>query len=175
MIFKRLIKKKWLFFLVLIGVIILLIFLGTKIYLLFNFLAGNDIVIKIEADREYGYILNGESKEISFQASVTTNPFCSAVCTSEFLDLATFESLDSSSFELKTGYPFNKKYTIYANDKGKGKKFYRFDMNCKSVADYLCHTDEKTTTRSVLVVAEHDLNDEQKFSKGIIEVNAINS
>src|SRR3989344_7512492 len=128
MFLKRLMKRKLLFISLIFAVMLVVIFLGAKFYLLINFLSGNDTVIKVSTDKEYVFLNHGENAEISFEAKVTANPFCSASCSTKLLNLEDMSILDSDDFSLKPGNPFKKSYKFFADKLGRGKEFYRFDV-----------------------------------------------
>lgn len=169
MLFKRLKKKRWILISAIIILVLLIIFLGAKFYLLFNFLIGNDTVIKIDSGDEYLFLKNRESRDVDFEAKVTTNPFCSAACSIEFLDLNDMSLIDYDEFSLKPGSPFKKSYQISADGDGRGKDFYRFKVECTSSGGFLCHSDREKTTRNLLIVAEHDLNEIEQENKKAFE------
>ena len=68
-------------------VALIVIFFGTKTYLYTNFILGNDIVLKFNADKENLNLIRDEQGNVSFEASITTNPFCKADCKTEFEDV----------------------------------------------------------------------------------------
>lgn len=173
MFFKRLIRRKRLFILILIAATLILIFLGAKIFLYASFLLGNDIVVKLNVDKEYIYFTHGDEETVEFETKVTTNPFCSAVCTSKFIDVDNKIILDQSRFSIKPGSPYKQSYKIKANDKGVGKDFYNYELECESPGGFLCHTDFETSSRNILITAEYDFTEEEKILKKDFEENAI--
>src|SRR3989344_5505503 len=152
-------KKKEVLIPLSIIVIILLIIFGAKILLFINFLVGNDIVIKLEADKEILSLKHNEKENIKFKAAVTTNPFCHAICNSNFEDISNNKTIEEDTFRLNTGSPIEKEFTLEAKEKGAGKELYRFNLECWSDASFLCHTDEaQITTRTTLITLNYDLN-----------------
>src|SRR3989338_2934790 len=69
----------------------LLFIFGTKSYLYFNFLIGNDIIIKLDVSQENFNLQHGQEGILNFKSSATTNPFCTASCTAKFEDLSSAE------------------------------------------------------------------------------------
>ena len=115
-------KKKEVLIPLSIIVIILLIIFGAKILLFINFLVGNDIVIKLEADKEILSLKHNEKENIKFKAAVTTNPFCHAICNSNFEDISNNKTIEEDTFRLNTGSPIEKEFTLEAKEKGAGKE-----------------------------------------------------
>src|SRR3989344_2305767 len=173
MFFKRLIRNKKLFALILIVSSLLIVFLGAKIYLYANFLLGNDIVVKLNVDKEYIYFAHGDESIVEFESKVTTNPFCSAICTSKFIDVDNGVILDQSRFSLKPGNPYKQAYKIKAKEKGTGKDFYSYNLECSGSEGFLCHSDFETSNRNLLITAEYDFTGEEKALKKAFEENAM--
>ena len=97
---KSLKKNKLWIILVSILILIILITSGTKIFLYLNFLLGNDFVVKLDVAKEYIYMIKGQEEKINFDAFVRTNPFCKAVCDSEFMDISENKIIEKDSFEI---------------------------------------------------------------------------
>ena len=173
MFLKRLIRKKKLFVFILVIAATLIIFLGAKVYLYANFLLGNDIIVKLDVDKEYIYFTHGDEDTVEFETKVATNPFCSAVCTSKFIDVNSGAILDQGRFSIKAGSPYKQTYKIKAKDKGVGKDLYNYNLECKSSAGFLCHSDFETSSRNILVTAEYDFSEEEKILKNEFEENAV--
>ncbi len=163
---KQIIKEnKLLVVIISIALVAILAASGTKIFLYLNFLLGNDIIIKLEADKEVLLLEHNQEDTVKFHSSLTTNPFCKAVCTYEFLDISRNKTVDKDSFTIRPAVPFNKEYTLKAERFGNGLDIYRFDMRCNSRRTVLCHTSEKPTTRSILVGLRYNLTKEEKETK----------
>jgi len=159
---------------IIVALIILLAFVilafGIKIALFINFFLGNDIIVKLDVSNESMSLLHGQSQEVLFEASITTNPFCTASCTSEFVSVSAGLVLDEGNFTLKPGFPMEKRYTISSKPLGAGQELYRFSMGCSSVRTALCHTDEEPTRRSILITADYDLSENEKLLKEDLKV-----
>ena len=140
-------------------VLVLLLIFGAQIALYVNFLLGNDIVIKLSADKESFVLRNDEQGRVEFTASVTTNPFCSASCIASFQSIWDNKTIDGDDFSLRPGLPVQKEYYLQAQNRGEGQELYRFNLDCHSVSSFLCHTDEKPTTRSIVVSVWHRLTE----------------
>src|SRR3989344_7676803 len=175
MLFKRIKKRRTLFVSLIVIALMIIIFLVTNSYLLLNFWAGNDTSIKLSVDKEYVFLTHENEEELNFEASVSTNPFCSASCSYEFIDLSSNNVINEESFSIKSGNPFEKSFKVKADKIGKGKKFYRFDLNCVSEGEFLCQSNKRETTRNLLVTVEYDLNENEKLIKENIERNSLNA
>ena len=149
--------------------LIIMIFFGAQIILFLNFIIGNDVVVMLDADKEYFSLKHNQEEKINFQASVITNPFCKAVCRYDFYDISDDVLVDSDEFILNPTNPLKKEYQIKADKPGKGQDLYRFDMECISRNTILCRTGEEPSTRSILVAVDYDLNDEEKLQKEYVK------
>lgn len=163
---KELMKRNKVTIVVIIIVLAIILFVfGTKIWLYLNFIMGNDIVVKLEVNQGDFYLIRGEEEEIRFEARVTTNPFCTAECNSIFEDISSNEIIEQNSFILRPGIPLKKSYKIKASGLGEGQLLYRFNLDCKSKENMLCHTKEEYTSRSILVTVEYTLSEEERILK----------
>lgn len=158
-------KHRLLVIVVAVALGMLLIAFGAKIALFVNFILGNDTVVKLSTDKEALSLVHGQMKKITFEASVTTNPFCQASCASSFIDISSGAIIEQDRFVLRPTVPFHKEYEIRATRLGNGQDLYRFDLECRSVRTLLCHTDEEPTTRSILLTVEYNLTQEEKILK----------
>ena len=164
-------KRNKLLILVIIGLIILTVIFGAKIVLYVNFLLGNDIIVRLETNKEFITVPHGGKDIIDFKASVTTNPFCSAICDSEFFDISNDKIIEKDEFTLKTGLSTTKSYEVISPEFGESMGLYRFSMECRSVETSFCHTSEEPTTRSVLITANFTLNENEKELKDYLKKN----
>ena len=156
-------KKKVVIIIIVLA--ILGIAFGAKIALFVNFLLGNDIVVKVQASEEWVELAHGENQTLTFDASVTTNPFCKAFCASVFEDVGNDVIIEEDSFTLRPALPLRKEYFVKPPERGTGINVYRFSLECTSVSTLLCHTKEEPTTRSIMVLAEYGLTEEEKELK----------
>ena len=154
-------KKKIIITILIIAAIILLVF-ALKLYLSANLLLGNDLVIKLNSDKENLFLNNGESENISFDSRILTNPFCTANCSFKFEDLSENDIIEEGYFKLKPIVTESKEYIIYANKSGSGQKIYRFSMQCRSAKTFLCQTNEIPRTKSILITLNYDLSSEEQ-------------
>lgn len=156
-------RKKIIIAVLIIAAIILLVF-AFKLYLSANLLLGNDLVIKLNSDKENLFLDYGESENISFESRILTNPFCTANCSFEFEDLSENIIIEEGYFKLKPAVTESKEYMIYANESGSGQKIYRFSMQCRSAKSFLCQTNEVPKAKSILITLNYDLSSEaQEF------------
>jgi uncharacterized alpha/beta hydrolase family protein/uncharacterized protein YoxC len=156
-------KGRKLLILLIIAAILLAAF-GTKIVLYINYLLGNDIIVKLSSDQQVLYLQRGQDRNVTFEASTTTNPFCSAECSSVFADIGRgFTQQDS--FRLTPGKSIQKQYTIRASRLGTGQELYSFSMQCRSIQTALCHTSEQPTERTILIAVNYDLTPEDQRAR----------
>lgn len=172
---KELVKRnKVTIVIILIILLILLLVFGTKIWLYLNFILGNDIVVKLEVNQEDFSLVKGEEEDIVFEAKVTTNPFCTAECNSVFEDISNNRIIEQNSFILRPGIPLKKEYKLEVSGLGEGQLLYRFNLDCKSKENMLCHTKEEYTSRSILVTVEYTLSEEERILKEELKQNLEN-
>jgi triacylglycerol esterase/lipase EstA (alpha/beta hydrolase family) len=155
---------KWIIFILIALIIIFLIF-STRIYLAVNLLLGNDVVVKLSSDKEELSLKHGETGNVSFSAFILANPFCSAVCTSEFVDLGTQSLISKEDFAMKPAISITKEFSILAGKQGKGQDIYRFEIKCSGISNILCSTSEENRARTLLLTVNYDLNDNEKRLK----------
>lgn len=146
-------------------ILIILTVSGTKIFLFFNLLLGNDTIVTLEVDKQDLFILHGQEEEIEFKTKVTANPFCNILCESEFIDISKGEIITKDGFSLRSTIPLEKKFVIKPETNGEGMDLYRFDIECYSEKSLLCHTEGEPSTRSILITARYGLNEEEKLLK----------
>lgn len=157
-------KKPWyrrMFVLMIVFIVLILLFtgIGTTIYLYARFLLGNDIVVKLSADKEALNLKRGEEQKVTFTASITTNPFCTATCDTIFTDISRNQTIESDEFTLRSTIPIHKEFTIKATKLGSGQELYGFKMQCRSTPTFLCRTSGESTTRDILITANYDPNE----------------
>lgn len=153
--------KKGIIISIMLVVIIIAVF-GAKITLFLNFILGNDIVVKMDINKEWLTLQRDEQARVTMEASVTTNPFCKAICSFQFEDISSNTIIDTEESTLRPGLPLKKEYALQPPATGRGLQWYRFNLDCHSVRTVLCHTAGETTTRTALVTVEYDLTDEEK-------------
>ena len=144
---------------ILIFIFLLIIFLKTYLYI--NLLLGNDVLINLESDNYDLSLLNGETSNISIDASITANPFCKVRCNYTFSYMGSSNVIDSNLIYLKSLSPFSKSYEIKANKFGEGKDFYRFDIECTGIKTLLCDTKDLPVRRSLIITLDYRINPEE--------------
>lgn len=149
--------------------VILLVAFGTKLFLYLNLILGNDIVVKLAVDKSNLYLEHGQEEQITFEAKVTTNPFCTALCTSQFLDISKNNILEQDEFKLQPAIPLKKSYLLKPTLLGTGLDLYRFDMECHSIPTILCHTNQEPSTRSILITLSYNLSDQEYRLKELLK------
>lgn len=163
-------NRKWLFISIAIIVLLLAFFFGAKIWLYFNFLLGNDVVVRLDAGKENLNLLHGQEENLTFKSSVIANPFCSVTCDSKFEDISANKTIEQSSFSLKTGFPIEKTFTIFSPGLGQGQKLYSYNIMCSTKKTLLCDTREEPTARTILVTVQYNLRQEEKSLKDTLKV-----
>ncbi len=154
---------------------ILLGLFGTKIYLYTNLLLGNDLIIKLDSDKDNLLLVHNQNDDINFNIQGTTNPFCKTICNYNFIDISNNKTIDEGSFNLSTTNLISKRYDLRADKIGKGQELYRFTVSCKNIKDYLCHTKEELKTKNKLITLDYDLNQEEKQLKENSKKELINT
>lgn len=172
---KNLDKRKKIIIAIALIIILILTIFGAKILLYANFILGNDVIIKLNADKETLSLLHNQKENITFETKVTTNPFCKAICYSEFKDISRDIIIEKDEFTLRPGIPAKKEYSIEATQLGSGQELYRFSMDCQGVRTFLCHTGEEITTRSILITVDYGLNNEERLLKEELKSNLTSS
>ena len=146
------------------GIILLvMVFFGAQIAFLFNLLIGKDILVKLTVNQESFSLKHGEETEVSFQTSVTTNPFCQALCSSRFENLQNNKIIDEKRLELRPGLNTVNAYKIKAEEITRGLGVYRYTIKCHSLSTLLCRTGETPYTKNIVVTVSYDLNEEDKL------------
>ena len=145
----------WFFVILILGA---LIYFGTKYYFVASLLLGNDLAVKLNPSDENIFLTSGESKTISFGTSILANPFCSADCTSKFIDLSKNKLIDTNNFTLKTALSESKNYDISASKSGSGQDYYRFEVKCKGIESFFCPTNGDEKSKSILIIMNYGLN-----------------
>ena len=162
MLFTR--KRKIIIFLIIFLILAYFIF-NYKLYLIFKFFTGEGVVVALDSDKEYLSLKHGENQDVNFEARITTNPFCSASCDYVFRDIGKDKIIEKDRFELKTAFPFTKKYNLQSPENGEGVLLYRFDMSCSNVESTLCRSSGESSTRSILVGVNYSLSDNEVQAK----------
>ena len=147
-----------------LALILLLVVLGTKSYLYVNLLIGNDLVVLMDVNKQNFLLEHGDTDRIKIKISAITNPFCTAICSSEFIDLSRNSTIETDNFKLKTS-PISKEFEIYPEIKGKWQKMYQFRISCNNVKTYLCNTNENLKIKNALFTVDYDLNEHEKNAK----------
>lgn len=157
--------NQWLFFSIIAIFILLLFLFGAKIYLLLNFVLGNDTLVKLTTDKQDFFMVNSEVQEVKFEAYVSTNIFCEATCDYHFKNLGSGEVLDRDSFNTKFSNPSKFKYLLLAPEKGEGQNLYSFEITCSSEKTGFCKTSEAPRRRSYLIAVNYELSDDEKVKQ----------
>lgn len=155
-------KKFFVFFFVLFLLIAFVI-----AYLYANFLLGNDILVKLSADKENLFFNEISNQIITFTISAHMNPFCLAQCKYSFLDISTGEIIETGSFDLNSILSTHKEYSFSNEDKVHGQELNRFEVSCKSQKTRLCYTKEEESKRAMLITLNYGISQEQETKNEI--------
>ena len=158
-------RRKIVLLVILFIVLVILGIFGFNIYLLYNFLTGNDVMISSTADNENLFLKHGESANVNFNLHISTNPFCRAECTLNFQDLSSGTIINTEVIKLAPPQPINKKVTLTAKENGIGQDLYRLDAECKTTKSILCYSGGEIKTRSILITLNYNLTDEEQGIK----------
>ncbi|MFH1365107.1 MAG: alpha/beta fold hydrolase [archaeon] len=154
-------KKKKVFFLA----IIIILSLGSVIFFLYaNFLLGNDLLVKLSADKENIFFSNSSEQSITLTISALMNPFCIAQCQYSFFDISSGKAIETGEFTMASLLPKTQQYSFNSEGHLQGQKLNRFEVSCKSQKTKLCYTSEQKSKRSILVTLNYDLSQEQKIA-----------
>jgi hypothetical protein len=157
--------------LIIISLIILIIgilIFSTKAFLYIRALIGNDLIIKVAADKEFLSLKNKDSETIKFKVYAITNMFCTTSCSSKFIDLSKGAIIESDSFDLKLSK--SKEYLITSPDLGTGTVLYRFDVSCNTKKTFFCETLEKPSKRTMLITMDYEPTEEELSLKNNLKI-----
>jgi hypothetical protein len=156
-------RKKFLWVLVIFAIFLIIVLFGTKIYLTINLLIGDDSLVRLTASEREVFLVNGESFETEFSTYVSTNPFCRSVCEYEMMDLSEGRIIERDIFYTRISNPNSKSYVLSAPERGAGQKLYRFSTSCLSESSGFCKSSERAINKSFLVALNYGLSEEQFF------------
>lgn len=160
---KKTVHKKSKLIIVILSLLVVIGLVLGQLYLYVNFVLGNDILVKISADKDNFFFTNSSQEEVNFKISVTMNPFCIAQCEYEFLDLSHGKTIESGAFNIASILSKTKTYTLNKTDVPSGSQnLNSFEISCKSKKTILCFTSENENKRSVLITLNNHLTDEQQ-------------
>ncbi|MDD5191730.1 MAG: alpha/beta hydrolase [Candidatus Nanoarchaeia archaeon] len=159
--FKKLKKNIYLLIIVILALFAMLILIAMQLYLYTQFLLGNDILIRLSADKNNIFFKNNTEEDVTFKISVTMNPFCIAQCRYEFFDISSGKSIETGSFNLTSVAIKSKTYTLNRNELIYGQSLNRFEISCKGVKSALCYTSGKDSERAILITLNYQATEEQ--------------
>lgn len=155
-------KQKFLVVFLISLTIVVVILMSIRAIIFIKFLAGNDILIKSQVDKPKIDLLNGQEEKITFDTSITANPSCRIKCNFLFIDITNNITIEQEEFEINSGTPIKKEYTLKAPDYGLGQILYLSSMECQGIKTYTCDTRDRTVNRNILVSLNYDLNEENR-------------
>lgn len=161
--FKKLLKKRVFLIITLFCFLLILSLIIAQLYLYLNFISGNDVLIRLSADKNNIFFGEGLDEEVDIKISVIMNPFCSAQCEYELFDISTGQVVEQGNFNiLNTILSELKSYTFDKDRLIQGQIMNRFEVKCKSKKTMLCYTKERESKRSVLITLNYELSGEEK-------------
>jgi len=146
---------------------LILIFFIFKIYLLANYLVGNDLIISLSSDKENIFLLANQSEKVTFEISAAANPFCSIFCNYSLYDLSDNYTLDSGNISMSSRNFQEKSYQLYSPKKGSGQKIYSFKVLCQSKKTAFCNTETTKRIRNVLITLDYNLSKEEEIERDL--------
>lgn len=159
---KSSVKTRWILFLM-VGIFIigtvLLIFTSRVLGFVNNYL-GKDIIIKVDSEKTDFFINHGESENVTFEILMQGNSLCSAKCDYRFWDISRNKTIETNNFTLGI-IPLNKEFILEPKHLGTGQELYRFDLKCRGIYTFVCHTSERLISKNILITLGHDLNEEE--------------
>lgn len=148
--FKKVALLTLFFIIAVIGIIAL-----TQTYFYGRFLIGNDLLIKLSADKNDLFFSHDEAKDINFKISASMNPICTAECRYEFLDLSSGVITDSGSFNLTPLFSKTQTYFLKGLRTNESQRLSLFNVRCKAQKARLCYTKGEEVKRSVLITLNY--------------------
>lgn len=163
---KKILKNKFLLLTLILSFLVVLLLISVQLYLYVNFTLGNDILVKLSADKENIFFTDNFNENVTFKISVTMNPFCSAQCEYEFFDIGTGKEIETGAFDIISVLSKYKTYTLNNENLVQGSQVLnRFEVGCKSKRTLLCYTKEDEKKRAVLITLNYELSQEENKSK----------
>ncbi len=167
---KHILRNRMTYLLVLALAIMILVVLVAKFALYINFLLGNDIVLELGSDKTTAMLERGEVEAVTYDAGVTSNPFCNVECIYRYKDISSGTMLGNGTFMIKSTSPVKKIYNISTEHLGSGLEIYRFDLECHARSSFFCQTDGQPTTRSILFTLQYNLTEQDRAKKEQLRV-----
>jgi hypothetical protein len=163
---KRNKTRKRVIIIIILGIIALILALfGAKIYLIINLLIGNDVLVRVNADKENLFLYHNQSEVIKIKTDILANPFCTVYCNYSFRDISYNNLLESNNFSLKSINPVLKEFELNSPLKGTGQILYGFEIECNSKKTYFCDTSEEIKSRTLLLTLNYNLTEDESKLK----------
>ena len=148
-----------------------LAFLGYKLWLNFNFLVKDDLLLVIEPQDQSLNVHYGDKPNVTISAKIENSFACNAFCSYEFSDISSRKVLERGNFTSKgIGKEFSKNFGLSIDRTGTGQKLYSFDIQCNNVRGFYCPSDESKRKRSVFITLNYDISEmERSLKEGLKE------
>ncbi|MEI6731843.1 MAG: alpha/beta fold hydrolase [archaeon] len=153
-------KKKLMIALGIFVFLLILAFLGFKLFLYVKYLIGNDLVIQVDSSTRDLSLAYGENANVSFKMSKITSPLCTTECEYSFLDVSKNQSINGGNISIGQ-ISLGKEQTLTVNKLGSGQEMYRFTLSCRNLETFICHTTGLPVSRDVLITLEYGPNEAQ--------------
>jgi len=164
-LFKKMLKNKFLFVFVVFCFVIAFCLMAVQLYLYTNFVLRNDILVELSSDKEDIFFTDNSEEDVTFNIDLIMNPFCSAYCEYEFLDISSGEIIEKGFFST-TVLSKKRSYVLENKDLVEGsQELKEFEISCKSEKTLFCYTSERESKRKVLLTVNYQLTENEKEFK----------
>ncbi|MFA5019760.1 MAG: alpha/beta fold hydrolase [Candidatus Pacearchaeota archaeon] len=153
-------SKKYLLLLIFVFLFIGLALVFAQIYLYINFLLGQDILVRLSADKENIFFTGNYSERVSFKTTIVMNPFCTASCYYEFFDVSKGEVIEGGEFDIASVLPNIKTYSLEKDELVSGQILKSFKVRCMSKKTYFCYTNGEESQRTALITINYGISQE---------------
>lgn len=156
---KRVFKThKFISIIILLALLSMLFLIGARLYLYFQFMLGNDLIIRIDAEQVS--FSHSDSQKNTFHAKIYsyTNFFCHVNCSLTLEDISDSMLIKTEEFELGTLARAEKLIL----ETSKENKIYQIRLSCHNQRSFFCDTEESPVTKTVLITSNYVLNESQQ-------------
>lgn len=163
---------KKLFFVLLILIVAIAVFSYFRPRVISDLILGNEMTISLSADNKNLDLINGDSGSINFDFSVIINSFCKVKCDSQILDLSKDVIIEKERFDIAPLKSKSYGIDLLADQTGRGKSFYRFEVTCNAEKSWICRGDSMTRSRSLLIVMNRNMSQFEEQENIILQRRA---
>ncbi|MBS1266830.1 MAG: hypothetical protein MAG795_00799 [Candidatus Woesearchaeota archaeon] len=139
-----------------IAVVLIVVFvnLGIKI----NFLANDELHIRIEPLQTSFEVVNNQDFELNFTVQNNNFWFCKTECELKLYDPYKEEYIDTEKIELDSNSKVEKNYVINLKETKEGQRDFYFEVVCNNIKTQVCQTKEKKIYRSAFANVNYVLD-----------------